>query len=357
MRRTTTLVAALLAIVAAAASPPTATPRASRPARIRGTVVGPTEPARPGVTVTIQSPALQGVRTSVTAGDGSYMFRPAAGRTIRDDLRDCVLRTGQAHDRCAPRPVGRAEHHAGRRGAHRASPGRRRDRPRRSSTRPSAPTSSRTRLSRSRRRARLQGIATAGARPDREHAERRPGRHQRRASRSTTCSWSTASTSTTTCSATPQNLFIEDAIEETQVLTSGITAEYGRFTGGVVNAVTKSGGNNFSGQLADELRRTRPGRRQTPFERCDPAVTCRDLQPGDAAARRAAVHPRGHASAGRSCRDRLWFFGAGRLSETTDATPLPQTGLPNTLTDRQQARRDQVHRARRRRTTRSRVAI
>jgi hypothetical protein len=45
--------------------------------------------------------------------------------------------------------------------------------------------------------------------------------------------------------AQPQNLFIEDAIEETQVLTSGISAEYGRFSGGVVNAVTKSGGNNF----------------------------------------------------------------------------------------------------------------
>ena len=29
------------------------------------------------------------------------------------------------------------------------------------------------------------------------------------------------------------NLFIEDAIEETQVLTSGISAEYGRFSGGV----------------------------------------------------------------------------------------------------------------------------
>ena len=43
--------------------------------------------------------------------------------------------------------------------------------------------------------------------------------------------------------AQPQNLFIEDAIEETQVLTSGISAEYGRFTGGVVNAITKSGGN------------------------------------------------------------------------------------------------------------------
>src|SRR4029078_726938 len=47
--------------------------------------------------------------------------------------------------------------------------------------------------------------------------------------------------------ATPQNLFVEDAIQETQVLTSGISAEYGRFGGGVVNAITKSGGNSFSG--------------------------------------------------------------------------------------------------------------
>src|SRR6185503_1007722 len=47
--------------------------------------------------------------------------------------------------------------------------------------------------------------------------------------------------------ANPQNLFIEDAIQETQVLTSGISAEYGRFGGGVVNAITKSGGDSFSG--------------------------------------------------------------------------------------------------------------
>ena len=45
----------------------------------------------------------------------------------------------------------------------------------------------------------------------------------------------------------PFNLFIEDAIQEVQTLTSGISAEYGRFAGGVVNAVTRSGGNTFSG--------------------------------------------------------------------------------------------------------------
>ncbi|MEM7352657.1 MAG: TonB-dependent receptor [Acidobacteriota bacterium] len=44
-------------------------------------------------------------------------------------------------------------------------------------------------------------------------------------------------------------LFVEDAIQETTVQTSGISAEYGRFTGGVVNVITKSGGNQFSGSL------------------------------------------------------------------------------------------------------------
>ena len=32
-------------------------------------------------------------------------------------------------------------------------------------------------------------------------------------------------------------------------MTSGISAEYGRFGGGVVNMITKSGGNEFSGSL------------------------------------------------------------------------------------------------------------
>ena len=53
--------------------------------------------------------------------------------------------------------------------------------------------------------------------------------------------------------AQPQSLFIEDAIEETQILTSGISAEYGRFSGGVINAITKSGGNAVLGQRAHQL--------------------------------------------------------------------------------------------------------
>src|SRR5688572_22590680 len=49
------------------------------------------------------------------------------------------------------------------------------------------------------------------------------------------------------------DLYIEDAIQETTVATAGISAEYGRFGGGVVNIVTKSGGNLFTGSFRDTL--------------------------------------------------------------------------------------------------------
>jgi hypothetical protein len=65
---------------------------------------------------------------------------------------------------------------------------------------------------------------------------------------------------------TANNLFIEDAIQETQVLTSGISAEYGRFSGGVVNAITKSGGDQFSGSLRADFQRPE-WRDETPFEK------------------------------------------------------------------------------------------
>jgi hypothetical protein len=40
-----------------------------------------------------------------------------------------------------------------------------------------------------------------------------------------------------------------DAIEQVEVQTGGFSAEYGKATGGIVNAVSKSGGNKFSGTL------------------------------------------------------------------------------------------------------------
>ncbi len=49
------------------------------------------------------------------------------------------------------------------------------------------------------------------------------------------------------------NLYIEDAIQETVVATDGVSAEYGRFSGGVVNIITKSGANVYSGSFRSTL--------------------------------------------------------------------------------------------------------
>ena len=49
------------------------------------------------------------------------------------------------------------------------------------------------------------------------------------------------------------NMYIEDAIQETIVATEGVSAEYGRFSGGLVNIITKSGSNSFHGSFRDTL--------------------------------------------------------------------------------------------------------
>jgi hypothetical protein len=104
--------------------------------------------------------------------------------------------------------------------------------------------------------------------------------------------------------ATANNLYIEDAVDETQVLTSGISAEYGRFSGGVVNLVTKRGGNRFSGSYRANF--SNPAWvDETPFETTDRRD---DLQLVSEA-----------TLGGPILRDKLWFFAAGRNENT--ATP------------------------------------
>jgi outer membrane receptor for ferrienterochelin and colicin len=46
---------------------------------------------------------------------------------------------------------------------------------------------------------------------------------------------------------------IDDAIEEIQVVTGAMSAEYGDVDGGIINSITKSGGNEFTGSLRWEL--------------------------------------------------------------------------------------------------------
>ena len=115
----------------------------------------------------------------------------------------------------------------------------------------------------------------------------------------------------------PQDLYIEDAIQETQTLTSSITAEYGRFSGGVVNAITKSGGNRFSGSLRANL--TNPAwTTETPIEQASGLSRPDDLS--------AAWEG---TAGGPVLTDRLWFFAAGRHSNVTLANSLPVTNTPN----------------------------
>lgn len=114
---------------------------------------------------------------------------------------------------------------------------------------------------------------------------------------------------------TANNLFIEDAIEQTQILTSGISAEYGRFSGGVVNAISKSGGNQFTGTFRTNLTNTE-WRDENPLETSRGTVrpdTLNKTYEG--------------TFGGPIVRDALWFFAAGRWADTSTSTPLPETNI------------------------------
>ena len=52
-----------------------------------------------------------------------------------------------------------------------------------------------------------------------------------------------------------------EAIQEFKMITSGFSAEYGRFAGGVLSMVTKSGGNRVRGSLYEFLRNDAPDAR------------------------------------------------------------------------------------------------
>jgi outer membrane receptor protein involved in Fe transport len=114
------------------------------------------------------------------------------------------------------------------------------------------------------------------------------------------------------------NLFIEDAIQETTILTGAISAEYGRFTGGVVNSITKSGGNEFSGSLRDSL--TNPAWSEESFQ-------------GQAEPTDEIINVYEATLGGRIIRDRLWFFGAARYTKPVQDLFLYQTNIPYQFQD------------------------
>lgn len=97
-------------------------------------------------------------------------------------------------------------------------------------------------------------------------------------------------------------------LEEVRIEAGGYMPEHGRSTGGIVNAVTKSGSNEFHGGVwAFYTPGQLEGRREIPRREGDAIVTERNLNwIGDA----------GFDIGGRIIKDKLWFYGGVSLSRT-----------------------------------------
>jgi len=120
---------------------------------------------------------------------------------------------------------------------------------------------------------------------------------------------------------------IEDAIQETTVANGGVSAEFGRFSGGVVNIITKSGGNQFSGSFRESLNNDK-WRTLTPFETERRATT---PEP-----RIDKVVPTSEYTLGGPVfRDRLWFFTSGRLRDESQGRTLIATAVPYEFVEEQ----------------------
>ena len=112
-----------------------------------------------------------------------------------------------------------------------------------------------------------------------------------------------------------------DFVQEVEVKTGGLPAEYGRMTGGVLNVITKSGSNVFRGsgfvnaeggflQANDNTRDKRPAWTTT--------VTDIDSRSDF-----------GGELGGPMARDRLWFFGAyNRTNENRNTTVIREIDSP-----------------------------
>ena len=113
---------------------------------------------------------------------------------------------------------------------------------------------------------------------------------------------------------------IEDAIQETTVANGGVSAEFGRFSGGVVNIITKSGGNRFSGSFRDSLNNDK-WRTLTPFETERLATTPEPRID-------KVVPTYEYTLGGPVRRDRLWFFTSGRMRDESQGRTLIATTVP-----------------------------
>jgi hypothetical protein len=127
------------------------------------------------------------------------------------------------------------------------------------------------------------------------------------------------------------DLYIEDAVGEVQVLTSGVTAEYGRFSGGVVNVVTKSGSNRFAGSYRSTF--TRPSwSNETPFESANNIERGKPTTANPFLTNKLSRFSE-LTGGGPLAKDRVWFFAAARLENSSTSGTMPATAVPYTRTN------------------------
>src|ERR1700730_4254187 len=128
----------------------------------------------------------------------------------------------------------------------------------------------------------------------------------------------------------PFTLYIEDALQEVTVSTAGVSAEYGRFDGGIANAITKSGGNIFSGSFRTSFAHDN-WRSFTPYES--------KLLTGDPTLKLkvAKTVPAYEATFGGPVKkERLWFFSAMRSQNQASTRTTAFTNIPYIRTSDEQ---------------------
>ena len=106
---------------------------------------------------------------------------------------------------------------------------------------------------------------------------------------------------------------ISDAIEETQIITGAISAEYGNVDGGVLNSITKSGGNTFTGQIRWDLS--------------NPAWNAVQPYQNRASLENKLGDIKTYTLGGFIIKDRLWFYASFFQTDTTGFGTISSNSL------------------------------
>jgi len=309
MLRSRVLIVALAVVLAASSVFAQGNPTGT----ITGHVTDPDNLALPGVTVTVASPMLQGMRTAVTSANGDYIipFLPAGDYTVTFELQGFAKATEKIGLRMADRMPVNARLALASVTETVVVVGTSSD----MATTPTVATTLRASMIEQIPFGRTLDAATVLA----------PGAIGNGPRGNIMISGALSYDNLNLVNGVnvnenlrqqAQQLYVEDAVQETKVSSGNISAEYGRFQGGVVNMITKSGGNNFSGSFRTTFTNDK-WRALTPYS-------------GDSTV--DVLVPAYEATLGGPVfKDKLWFFGAGRLQNNETDNTMPYTGYNYTF--------------------------